>query len=105
MVVIFEPASQCDLGPSGIVLNPLPARKQLWETDSAAKWVAEIEREPGQPVDYAMTANGDLVRVIKDSGAVAGHGVQPWPKVDWGEWLSRMDSLGGLVTLAASFVG
>ncbi|KAK8087328.1 hypothetical protein PG994_002302, partial [Apiospora phragmitis] len=73
MVVIFEPAAMCDLESIGIILSPLPARKQLWEADTAGQWMARIEKDLGAQTDYGMAVNGDFVKVSEtpQSGTVA----------------------------------
>ncbi|KAK8133582.1 hypothetical protein PG984_005594 [Apiospora sp. TS-2023a] len=107
MVVVFEPAAMCDLHADGLILSPLPARSQLWEADTAAKWMSEIERDLGSQTDYGMTVSGDLVKVSESpvSGNMVEAGAWPRQKADWEEWLAGMDSFGGLVMLAASLVG
>ncbi|KAK7977172.1 hypothetical protein PG988_004662 [Apiospora saccharicola] len=107
MVVVFEPAAMCDLHLDGLILSPLPARRQLWEADTAAKWMSEIERDLGSQTDYGMTVSGDLVKVSESpvNGSMGEAGAWPRQKADWEEWLAGMDSFGGLVMLAASLVG
>ncbi|KAK8108096.1 uncharacterized protein PG998_010109 [Apiospora kogelbergensis] len=108
MVVVFEPATMCDLEADGLILPTLPARKQLWEADTATKWMTEIERDLGAQTDYGMAVNGDLIKIRQTYGnevAAYGSGVPSRQKADWEEWFSGMDSFGGLVMLAASLVG
>ena len=98
----------CDLEADGLILPTLPARKQLWEADTAAKWMTEIERDLGAQTDYGMAVNGDLIKIRQTYGnEVAGYGggLPSRQKADWEEWFSGMDSFGGLVMLAASLVG
>ncbi|KAK8025287.1 hypothetical protein PG990_003110 [Apiospora arundinis] len=101
MVVVFEPAAMCDIRADGLILPTLPARKQLWEADTAAKWMMEIERDLGAQTDYGMAMNGDLIKVCETGDG----GVRSRQKADWEEWFSGMDSFGGLVMLAASLIG
>ncbi|KAK8038650.1 hypothetical protein PG993_007061 [Apiospora rasikravindrae] len=107
MVVVFEPASMCDLQADGLILSPLPARKQLWEAGSATRWMKEIERDLRAQTDYGMAVNGDLVKVSEGPregiGQYGRAGARQ--KADWEEWFAGMDSFGGLVMLAASLVG
>lgn len=107
MVVVFEPAALCDLHAEGLILSPLPARRQPWEADTADKWMSEIERDLGSQTDYGMTVGGDLVKVSESpmEGSTEEAGARPRQKADWEEWLSGMDSFGGLVMLAVSLVG
>ncbi|KAK8094770.1 hypothetical protein PG997_001455 [Apiospora hydei] len=107
MVVVFEPASMCDLEADGLILSPLPARKQLWEADTATRWMKEIERDLGAQTDYGMTVNGDLVKVSEGGpqDGIVQHGrAGARQKADWEEWFAGMDGFGGLVMLAASLV-
>ncbi|KAK7947912.1 uncharacterized protein PG986_008798 [Apiospora aurea] len=108
MVVVFEPASMCDLQADGLILSPLPARKQLWEADTATNWMKEIERDLGAQTIYAMTVDGDLVKVSEGcpkDGIVQYGRAGARQKADWEEWFAGMDGFGGLVMLAASLVG
>ncbi|KAK8009352.1 hypothetical protein PG991_011903 [Apiospora marii] len=107
MVVVFEPAAMCDLHADGLILSPLPARRQLWEAETASKWMSEIERDLGSQTDYGMTVSGDLVKVSESpaNSNTGEHGARHRQKADWEEWLAGMDSFGGLVMLAASLVG
>ncbi|KAI4597875.1 hypothetical protein KJ359_004152 [Pestalotiopsis sp. 9143b] len=113
MLVYFEPAMMCDMH-LGLLLAPLPAKKQLWEADSEFTWKADVSRELEQWVSFGLAADGELVKLDKD-------GAQCYPKVlaheyrcahvgsktlaSWEDWCSEMDNLGGLVMLAASLFG
>lgn len=113
MLVYFEPAMMCDMH-LGLLLAPLPAKKQLWEADSEVTWKADVSRELEQWVSFGLAADGELVKLDKD-------GAQCYPKVlaheyrcahvgsktlaSWEDWCSEMDNLGGLVMLAASLFG
>ncbi|KAE9369668.1 hypothetical protein N431DRAFT_427836 [Stipitochalara longipes BDJ] len=113
MLVYFEPAAMCDM-KTELVIAPLPAKKQLWEADNESVWKAESEREPGARTEFGLAANGELVTL--DEGAIyCGDAAFLNKPLDgkslsrrtenWGEWSSGMDGFGGLVMLAASFVG
>lgn len=110
MLAYFEPAAMCDL-PSELILAPLPARKQLWESSGALTWNLESSKDTiGEPV-FGLAANGDLVKLNEHHL----HCSRTWTSVKdvcnendsthWEDWCSGMDSLGGLVMLAASLVG
>lgn len=107
MLAYFEPAAMCDL-PSDLILAPLPARKQLWESSNEFAWNLESSKDIlGEPV-FGLPATGDLVK-LSESRIHCG---RSWMSTDnsndtanWEEWCSGMDSLGGLVMLAASLVG
>ena len=115
MLVYFEPAAMCDLQQTGLLLAPLPAKKQLWEAGDELVWQAESEGEPGGlQTAFGLATNGDLVRV--DEGRLhRGDALVLRSKsldektparstANWEEWCSGMDGFGGLVMLAASLV-
>ncbi len=111
MLVYFEPAALCDQ-KTELVLAPLPAKKQLWEAGDEIVWKMENEREPEARTDFGLAANGELVKI--EVGQIhCGHPVffsldanaSSGKTENWGEWCSGMDGFGGLVMLAASFVG
>lgn len=113
MIVYFEPAMMCDMH-LGLLLAPLPAKKQLWEANSEFAWKADVSRELDQRVSFGLAADGELVKLDKN-------GAYCYPKVlaheyrcahvgsktlaSWEDWCSKMDNLGGLVMLAASLFG
>lgn len=106
MLVHFEPAALCDL-QTGLVLAPLPSKKQLWEAPDELTWMAESERDPGLRTAYGLAANGDLVRV--EDGPLLPKSLQfgtpPSEQyANWEDWCAGMDGLGGLVMLAASLI-
>lgn len=112
MLVYFEPAAMCDL-QTDLILAPLPAKKQLWEAGDEFVWKAESEREPGAPIDFALAANGELVKLdegqLSCSDAVLVYkssdaGTSSTSTGNWEEWCSGMDGFGGLVMLAASLI-
>ena len=115
LLVYFEPIAMCGMAHTDLAIAPLPAKKQLWEAIDELEWKAETERdEAGATADFALTATGGLVRLhggqeqlqcTSDGGRV--HKASETAAVSrsnasWDEWCSGMDSLGGLVMLAAS---
>lgn len=112
MLVYFEPASMCNLRHD-LVMAPLPARRQLWEANSSLTWQSEVDSKRGMEATFGLAKDGELVHVNESqlhsnttissstdmetriTGDNSGH---------WEEWCSGMDSFGGLVMLAASFV-
>jgi len=125
MLVYFEPANMCPLHKAGLVMAPLPARKQLWEAGSQGAWEeAVIRSERGDATAesrtagstaFALAANGELFRLADAEHArcreVLGlqtSSIYPSTVVrstaSWDEWCEGMDGLGGLVMLAASMV-
>jgi len=120
MLIYFEPATMCDLN-SGLVIAPLPGKRQLWQASDEHAWKAECERDPEYQIRYALSSDGDLVKLDQEtvqptsSDMVQHHGqwhYNQWNDrptttrtvVDWKEWCSGMDDFGGLVMLAASFL-
>jgi len=113
MLVFFEPASLCEL-QTDLVLAPLPAKKQLWEAPDEFAWKAVNEKTPGIETDFALAADGDLVKLEGEHSYCTykaklqyrslGDG-PPRKSALWEEWCSSMDSFGGLVMLTASLVG
>lgn len=105
----------CDMAHADLAIAPLPAKKQLWEAIDELGWKAETERDGvGATADFALTATGGLVRLDEgqDQLQCASDGGQGHKQLNtaavsrtnasWDEWCSGMDSLGGLVMLAAS---
>lgn len=113
MLIYFEPAAMCDL-QRDLVIAPLPSKKQLWEASDEFSWKAENEREPGPQTDFGLAANGELVKLeegqIYCSGAALLYQspdtrTPSRSTANWKDWCSGMDGFGGLVMLAASFLG
>ena len=109
MLVYFEPMGLCDL-QEDLVLAPLPAKKQLWEANNEFTWKAESERDHIQTA-FGLAATGALVKLdeIYCGDALLlyksfDYRIPSRSKADWEEWCSGMDSFGGLVMLAASFI-
>jgi hypothetical protein len=114
MVVYFDPVAMCMI-QTGLLLGPLPAKKQLWEASDEFAWKAEIEREQGVQTDFGLAANGELVK-LEEGNLYCDDAVLPCQSLDttrtlprstahpWEEWCSSMDGFGGLVMLAASLV-
>ncbi|KAK4496640.1 hypothetical protein PRZ48_012622 [Zasmidium cellare] len=107
MLAYFTPAALCDL-PSELLLAPLPARKQLWDSPDEFSWSMESSKDLMGPSAFGLTAKGDLLRLsgreLHGAGVVSGEGVGG-DDANWEEWCSGMDGLGALVMLAASLVG
>lgn len=112
MLVYFEPAALCNL-ESDLIIAPLPAKRQLWEACDEFAWKAESERESGIQPTLGLATNGELVRLDESQGS--GGDVVLLQKylnastssrcvVNWEEWCSGMDGMGGLVMLAASLI-
>ena len=110
MLVYFEPAALCDLHSTGLLLGPLPARKQLWEADDERAWKKESEESTsGQ---FGLATSGELVRVdgnryccgyIPTSPSrLVKEKVAARSTAGWEEWCKDMDGFGGLILLTAS---
>lgn len=109
LLVYFEPAAMCDVQKTGLLLAPLPAKKQLWEAADERAWEAESQVEAGLlQTAYGLAADGDLVRLHGGQRPRQSKGLDESTPArstaSWEEWCSGMDSFGGLVMLAASLV-
>lgn len=101
----------CDLRHD-LVLAPLPARRQLWEANDGLKWQSEINNNPSLESNFGLDKTGELVRVDASQLHHSGTSLSSMAYNDrtssdsgnWEEWCAGMDSFGGLVMLAASFV-
>ena len=111
MLVYFEPAAMCDLKEMGLILAPLPGKKQLWEAGDELVWKTESEREPGVRTAFGLAADGKLVTLDEDNlycsdtmllHKFANARSPSRSTAKWEEWCSGMDGFGGLVMLAAS---
>lgn len=96
MLVDFEPAAMCE-AQDRLVLQYLPSPRALWEASDASSWKVAFDRWSMDGFQCGMSYSGDLVRLEK-----SGQKTTQGQTVDWQEWCSEMDSLGGLVMLAAT---
>ncbi|KAL8861960.1 MAG: hypothetical protein Q9178_001830 [Gyalolechia marmorata] len=110
MLIYFEPAALCDLRSTGLLLGPLPARRQLWEADGELAWKKESEESTsGQ---FGLATSGELVRVDGSRHSCGYPPASPSQLVkervaarntaNWEEWCKGMDGFGGLILLTAS---
>ncbi|KAE8550234.1 hypothetical protein EYB25_006455 [Talaromyces marneffei] len=133
MLIYFEPAGMCETHETGLVLAPLPAKKQLWEASDEIAWKMESDRDSkhGSLIDttetfsastvFGLAANGELVRLDLEQGQYYCHNdgvllskAQSFfnnasssgskTTANWEDWCAGMDGLGGLVMLAASLL-
>jgi len=111
-MLFYEPAALCEV-KTELILAPLPAKKQLWEAGGEIEWKAEIEREPGAQTNFALAANGELVKLAEGQLYCGNAATLKKPfnvrtsstgTENWLEWCSGMDGLGGLVMLTASLI-
>jgi hypothetical protein len=108
MLFALDPPGKC-MTPSGFLLAPLPARKQLWEAPNADTRMLERCRDTdGFPTvfrilnnlqmvklpDFKSLQNGQTFVVRPEEGAQSGRNCQ--------ERCSGMDGLLSLVMLAAT---
>jgi hypothetical protein len=116
-LIFFGPAAMCNM-PSEFMIAPLPAKRQLWEATDAQEWTLQSQREPREQVSYALAAEGEIVKLDQgrlscrdawlpylppDQETPQLHGSRTNPSAGlWAEWCSGMDSMGGLIMLAAS---
>lgn len=82
MLIYFEPSGDCDARETGLVLAPLPARKQLWEANDEIAWKMETDRDIQQdprtdtiqshcsssPPAFGLAMNGELVSLDMRQG-------------------------------------
>ena len=106
MLVCVEPATTCQRQP-GLILAPLPTRKQLWEAGSEEQWIQECGKRTEVNSGFGLTMNGDLVTLDEyQMKLLSMQPVEPWKssrsKENWEDWCSGMDGLGALIMLAAS---
>lgn len=107
-MIAHEPLVLC--GPSAeLAIAPLPAKRQLWEADDEMIWKTEIEKEIGAQVDFALSANGELVRLAEgylycgDNMSLDATRFEAATE-NWQEWCLGMDGFGALVMLTATLV-
>jgi hypothetical protein len=108
----------CDM-PSEFMIAPLPAKRQLWEATDAQEWLLQNQKEPREQVSYAVAADGEIVKLDQrrlscrdawlpyapsDQETVSqNQKSRSSPSAGWwAEWCTGMDSMGGLIMLAAS---
>ncbi|KAL2165925.1 hypothetical protein VTG60DRAFT_3592 [Thermothelomyces hinnuleus] len=116
LLVYFLPAELCYARQQrGLVIAPLPSKKQLWEAGDGFAWEAAREKEDAAArFSFALAANGELAR-FDPAEPLCVSDVRQLTRpqdpltvarrvADWEEWCSGMDELGGLVMLAASLM-
>lgn len=107
MIFSLDPAAGC-VGNDGIILAPLPARKQLWEARDECTWMLEKSQDVGMPSVFGVLSNGQMVKIHEQQALLGSHTVPVLPdglaesNANWQEWCSGMDGLGALIMLAAS---
>lgn len=107
MLYSLDPTTSC-VEPDGFLLAPLPGRKHLWEAPDAQSWMLERSGDgPGSSV-FGVLTGGQMVKLQEQQILMPSEFVLPSGTVEegsgrnWQEWLSGMDGLGALVTLATS---
>ena len=117
-LIFFSPAAMCDM-PSEFVIAPLPAKRQLWEAKNAEEWKLQSQKEIREQVSYALAVDGKIVRLNQRRLSCRDAWLPYTPSNEetasrdqevgnsssatwWAEWCSGMDSMGGLIMLAAS---
>jgi hypothetical protein len=107
MLVCVSPVPTCDSQP-GLVIAPLPARKQLWAAASEQVWMSEVQRAPIANSGFGLAYSGDMIGLdeyqMKYSNMPGS--MEPCTssksKENWEEWSTGMDGFGGLIMMAAS---
>ena len=108
----------CDM-PAEFVIAPLPAKRQLWEATDAQKWELQSQKMPQEQVSYALALDGEIV-TLDQRRLSCRDAWLPYTSSDenttsprhqdgidrnadcWAEYCAGMDSMGGLIMLAAS---
>jgi len=108
----------CDM-PAEFVIAPLPAKRQFWEATNAQQWELQSQKEPQGQVSYALTFDGEIV-TLDQRRLSCRDAWLPYASSDevttsrnyqggidrsagcWAEYCAGMDSMGGLIILAAS---
>ena len=107
MLVCMSPATTC-IDQPGLILAPLPARKQLWEAASEEQWLSELQRVPCIDSGYGLAKSGDLIGLdeyqMKSSNTPRSEELcmSANSSKNWDEWCAGMDGFGALIMLAAS---
>ena len=107
MLVCMSPATTC-IDQPGLILAPLPARKQLWEAASEEQWLSELQRVPCIDSGYGLAKSGDLIGLdehqMKSSNTPRSEQLcmSANSSKNWDEWCASMDGFGALIMLAAS---
>ncbi|KAH7109300.1 hypothetical protein B0J11DRAFT_238050 [Dendryphion nanum] len=108
LVFSMAPVNKCQL-PSGFILSPLPAKKQLWEAPSEESWNECKICDPNLLKSFGVLSNGNMVELDEYRTLPGGEIVLSDPgreRADngenWQEWCSGMDGLGSLVMLVTS---
>jgi hypothetical protein len=119
-LIFFTPAALCDM-PAEFVIAPLPAKRQLWEATNAQEWKSQSQNEPLEQVSYGLAVDGEIVKLDhrrltcrdawlphapsdEDSASQDNQRSSNRSADWWKEWCSSMDSMGGLIMLAATMV-
>lgn len=107
MLVCVSPAPTCASQP-GLLIAPLPARKQLWEALSEEQWLGELQRVPMANSGLGLAYTGDMIgldeykmKLLTMPGSVEPC-TSPKSKENWEQWCLGMDGFGALIMLAAS---
>lgn len=103
----------CEI-PTGLLIAPLPAKRQLWEAGDELTWKMECQKESGIQTTFGLATDGEIIRLEEDrlssddlwpSSRPIDSGTAPLRRSEsWEDWCSGLDGFGGLVMLAASLV-
>lgn len=113
LLISFDSSSICHLQPD-VVVAPLPTEKHLWEAPDAIVWQTVNEKKAALRVEFGLSKDGQLVKMARSKalinevnslGRCLETEVPSGSTSSLAEWCSVMDSLGGLVMLAASLMG
>ncbi|KAF1937835.1 hypothetical protein EJ02DRAFT_384921 [Clathrospora elynae] len=107
MLVYISPATNCEMQP-GLLLAPLPARKQLWEAADEEQWINELQRVPVANNAFGLAKSGDLIGLdeyqvmLLTMPGLVDQCTSTKSKDNWEAWFSGMDGFGALIMLTAS---
>ena len=80
------------------LLNPLPAKKVLWEAKNEKQWRHEYDECRGQPGVHRLTNKGDIIGLHQGP-----YGLETCD-VGWQEWYATQDGSGILIYLASQIL-
>jgi hypothetical protein len=80
------------------LLNPLPAKKVLWEAKNEKQWRYEYDESRGQPAFHRLSNKGDIISIHQGP-----YGMET-RNVGWQEWYATQDGSGILIYLASQIL-
>jgi hypothetical protein len=97
MAFFMDHAFTCE-GLPGFALIPLPSHKVAWETNDENVWQAEYEKCYTERCMYALTSEGNLVRLRQTTQGIESR------EEEWKKWLAEQDGFGMMIMLASQLL-